>query len=59
MRIAGLYRFNDPNHIIETQYSEAVSEIFEAIRAIDEVLRTKQSKEKNQKLPHALRSQSV
>lgn len=47
MRIAGLYRFNDPDRIIETQYSEAVSEIFEAIRAIDsEVLRTKQSKEK-------------
>lgn len=47
MRIAGLYRFNDPDRIIETQYREAVEEIFEVIRSVNsEPLRTKKSKEK-------------
>jgi hypothetical protein len=47
LRIAGLYHFNDPDHVIETQYQETVNEIFEVIHSIDsEPLRTKESKEK-------------
>ena len=47
LRIVGLYPFNDPDGILETEYQEELQQVFDVIEAINsEPLKTKKSKEK-------------